>query len=387
MAIDRERHQNIRGTLASTDLLGLVCFSPENILLLSGYWPVMGSSVAIFQRDGRVTVLLPEDEVELAEATSDADLVSYKPATLDALRTPAEALVLPLKSLSRQLRFGDGQIGTEWQDGNQANPYPSTHHFRHTVTPLLEETFCEAKIVAADELLRQLRSVKTPTEIGLIDRAANLAKAGFAAADTAIAAGRRENEVAAEIESAFARVANDGFERGHGRFFCMSGPNSTKAAGAFARTRRRILQQGDVIMIHANTTGDGYWTDISRTYVMGGPNEQQKCMTTAIAEAKAAALTAVAPGVEAKEVDAAARNVLARYGYGDAFKHSTGHGVGFAAADPNAYPRIHPASKDVLEKGMTFNIEPAIYIEGIGGMRHCDVVACTGSGAKVLTDF
>ena len=123
--------------------------------------------------------------------------------------------------------------------------------------------------------------------------------------------------MAADIESAFARVANEGFERGHGRFFCMSGPNSTRAAGAFAQTRRRVLQKGDVVMIHANTTGDGYWTDISRTYVVGPPSNQQKYMTGAIAEARAAALNAVAPGAEAREVDAAARNVLERYGYGE----------------------------------------------------------------------
>jgi hypothetical protein len=204
---DAERNQSIRDALASTNLQGSACFSPVNVLLLSGYWPVMGSSVAIFQRDGRVTVLLPEDEMELAEATSDAELLSY------------------------------------------------------------------------------------------------------------------------------------------------------------------------------------YWTDISRTYIVGTPNKQQECMTAPIAEARTAGLNAVVPGVEARQIDAAARNVLTRYGYGDAFKHSTGHGVGFAAADPNAQPRVHPASRDVLKEGMTFNIEPAIYIEGIGGMRHCDLVACTSSGANVLTDF
>ena len=74
-------------------------------------------------------------------------------------------------------------------------------------------------------------------------------------------------------------------------------------------------------------------------------------------------------------MQATARNVDAAYG------------VGFAAADPNSLPRIHPASPDVLEAGMTFNIEPAIYIEGVGGMRHCDVVTCTSSGAEVITDF
>jgi Xaa-Pro aminopeptidase len=140
-------------------------------------------------------------------------------------------------------------------------------------------------------------------------------------------------------------------------------------------------------MIHANTTGDGYWTDISRSYIVGLPNDRQQHMTAAIAEARTAALSKIAPGVEAREVDAVARNVLARHGFGDAFKHSAGHGVGFTAADPNALPRIHPASSDVLQAGMTFNIEPAIYIEGIGGMRHCDVVVCTSSGEDVLTGF
>jgi len=61
--------------------------------------------------------------------------------------------------------------------------------------------------------------------------------------------------------------------------------------------------------------------------------------------------------------------------------------VGFAAANPNGLPRIHPKSPDVLEAGMTFNVEPAAYFDGFGGMRHCDVVAVTGAGVDVLTEF
>jgi Xaa-Pro aminopeptidase len=387
MAKDPQRNKRISKALESTALRALICFSPANVLLLSGYWPVMGSSVAIFQRDGHVTVLLPEDEVDLAVATSEAELVPYRPAAVDALSTPAEALVEPLRSLSASLDIGGGEVGSALEERREPSPYLSTHHFGYTVTNLVGHACPAAKIVAADDLLRRLRAVKTAGEISLLRCAANLAQAGFSEASTAIASGRREEEVAADIESAFARVANDGFERGHGRFFCMSGPNSVKAAGAFARTRRRVLQEGDVVMIHANTTGDGYWTDITRSYVVGMANDQQEQMIAAIAEARAAALDRVAPGVRAMEVDAAARDVLEQHGFGGAFKHSAGHGVGFAAADPNALPRIHPASPDVLEEGMTFNIEPAIYIEGVGGMRHCDVVACTSSGADVLTDY
>ena len=140
-------------------------------------------------------------------------------------------------------------------------------------------------------------------------------------------------------------------------------------------------------MIHANTVGDGYWTDITRTWVVGSPNEQQHHMYDAIGKARQAALDAIAPGVPAKMVDAAARSVLADRGFGAAFKHATGHGVGFTGADAHALPRVHPESSDILEAGMTFNIEPAIYLEKIGGMRHCDVVACTDNGVEVLTDF
>jgi Xaa-Pro aminopeptidase len=86
-------------------------------------------------------------------------------------------------------------------------------------------------------------------------------------------------------------------------------------------------------------------------------------------------------------VDHAARSVLAERGFAADFLHSTGHGVGFGAISPNALPRIHPKSDDVLEPGMVFNVEPAIYIEGYGGIRHCDMVAVTESGFKLLTPF
>ena len=86
-------------------------------------------------------------------------------------------------------------------------------------------------------------------------------------------------------------------------------------------------------------------------------------------------------------MDAAARSVLAGRGYGEAFKHSTGHGVGFAAINHNARPRLHPRSDEVHRANMVFNVEPAVYLEGYGGVRHCDVVAVGPAGAEVLTPF
>jgi Xaa-Pro aminopeptidase/Xaa-Pro dipeptidase len=110
-------------------------------------------------------------------------------------------------------------------------------------------------------------------------------------------------------------------------------------------------------------------------------------MYAAVAEARQAALAAIRPGVKAADVDKAARSVLQARGFGDAFKHSTGHGVGFSAINANARPRLHPKSDDVLQTGMIFNVEPAVYFDGYGGLRHCDVVALTDRGPEVLTPF
>lgn len=384
---DGQRQSALRGEVHREDLAAIVCFAPEDVLLLSGYWPVMASSLAVLTREGALHVILPEDEVELAMATAQADFIPYKPHSLEQISTVTEALEQPIRQLAEKLPLGAERVGILLHDTAQTQSYQSANHFHSALVPLLRKVYPDASFVACDSLLRRMKSIKTEAEVGQMRKLCRLAEAGFERARQAIRAGRREDEIAAEINEAYACVAHDGLERGHGYFFCMSGPNSTKAAGAFARTRQRVVEDGDLVMIHANTVGDGFWTDVTRTYTAGEPTELQQRMREATDEARSAALAAIRPGAKASEVDAAARGVLSAHGFGKEFKHAVGHGVGFAAADPEAVPRLHPKSPDELQAGMTFNIEPAIYIEGKGGMRHCDVVTCTVTGAEVLTDF
>ena len=167
----------------------------------------------------------------------------------------------------------------------------------------------------------------------------------------------------------------------------MSGPNSAQAHGSYARSRSRRVESGDFLLVHCNSCADGYWTDITRTYCLGEPSDTQLRMYQAVLAARDAAFGAIAPGVLASEVDRAARSEIDRRGFGAEFKHPTGHGVGFAAIDHNAMPRLHPRSPDRLDRGMVFNVEPAIYLERIGGLRHCDMVAVTDQGMELLTPF
>ncbi len=388
MRDDSERQNRVVAAMAAAGLDAMVCSSPSEVLLLTGYWPIMGGSVAIVTRGGERSLLLPEDEKSLAEAMTSATLVPYKPATKDSLKPPMEALAAPLASTLERLRLGQALVGFASERAMQPAAYLTQVEFRASLADAVRREQPHARYTSCDALLERLQAVKTAREVEQMRRAAEVASEGFAAVEPVLQPGLREAEVAARVQAVFdSSPQAEQFERSYGTFFCMSGPNAALASAAYARTRQRRLEEGDLVMIHANTCADGLWTDLTRTYTLGPAQPRHEQMRTAILEARSAALAAIRPGVRAGEVDRAARTVMERHGLGEAFKHATGHGVGFAAANPDALPRIHPDSPDVLEPGMTFNIEPAAYFDGYGGMRHCDVVAVTGAGPAVLSPW
>ncbi len=348
----------------------------------------MGASLAVFTADGEVRAILPEDEIEIAEQNSSATLIPYQPSSLSKLTTPIQALGSPLRTLASTLGLGQAAVGIQIEQDMQAASYVAQIDFHSSLSVLLRDAVPDAKLVDCQDILNKLAARKTPREVECIRTAAGIAACGFAKATAAIQVGRREAEVAAAVHASFeASPRAESVRRSYGFFFCMSGFNSARASAAYGRTRQRQIEEGDLVMIHANTCADGYWTDITRTYTAGRPTDRQQNMRSAIDEARKAALNAIRPGVAARDVDSAAREVMTQHALGEAFKHSTGHGVGFAAANGNALPRIHPQSPDVLEEGMTFNIEPAAYFDAYGGMRHCDMVTVTADGADVITDF
>lgn len=364
----------------------LICSSASEVLLLTGYWPVMGASVAVFHSDGEVKVVLPEDELEIAQKTSDAKLIAYKPAGLHTLESPLAQLAEKLRSATKEL--GRARIGVLTKEGMQPATYAVSSQFRSSLLALLRQMLPQAVFESCDEMIETLKAAKTPKELDVMQTACHVAAVGFAKANACIAAGLRETQVAATVQAAFEETSEAlPLQRSYGYFFCMSGPNAAKAAAAYARTRQRVIEQGDLVMIHANTCADGYWTDLTRTFTTGEPSERQKEMFKAIMEARAAGLKAIRPKVLGRDVDTAVRSVMEQHGLGSAFKHAAGHGVGFAAANSNGRPRIHPMSDDVLEVGMTFNLEPAAYFDGYGGVRHCDLVAVTADGSRVMTEF
>lgn len=389
MRHDAERVARIQDCLRQENLDAVVATLPGDVLLLSGYWPVTGAAIAIATREGQVGVLAPQDEQTLAERSWANPLHLFAPGSLERLMTLTEAVREPLAGLVATLGLSQARVGYRHGPSAEAATYAAMHLYGPALPDLLHETLPQAALVPADALLARLRGVKTPTEISLIRRACRIAEAAYAQGAAHLRPGLWETEAAAYFRAPLstAGVGFGGAKRADGFVYVMAGPDSAQASGAYARSRDVEMQPNDLALVHCNSFASGHWTDITRTFHFGPPDDRTRGLYEAVAEARRAALDAIAPGVRAADVDRAARAVLESRGLGPNFKHSTGHGVGFAAFDPNSLPRIHPASPDVLETGMVFNVEPAVYFDGWGGLRHCDMVTVTETGVELLTPF
>lgn len=385
----RERIARIQDALKRVELDAVVCALPSYVLMLSGYWPVIGTALAIATAEGEVAILAPEDELPFAEHSWATRIRTFKVGSLDRIATPALDATDPLRSLLHDMNLHCARIGYELGAASEPATYAGMYLYSHSVLDMLRVAAPSAPLAPIDELVRRLAAVKTPQEVGRISLACEIAHQAYSYGRPQIRPGAIETGLAALYRAGFSvyGMNNENIMRADGFAWCMSGPNSAEAKAAFAYSRQRKLQMGDFVLIHGNSYADGYWTDITRTQVLGEPSAKQKQIFAAIAEAREAAFAKIKPGARAAEVDLAARDVLTSHGFGDNFPHCLGHGVGFASISANARPRIHPKSDEVLETGMTFNIEPAVYLEGYGGARHCDMVAVTETGMELLTDF
>jgi Xaa-Pro aminopeptidase len=358
-------------------------------LLLTGYWPVTGESVAIAARGGPVALLVPEDERELAEK-GFADVVhTFVPETLDRIATVSDAIKPHMAAMLRSFKIKLGSIGIESGASFQAASYLALHLYGGALADILRELVPGARLVSADQHLQTLKSIKTPYELAKIRQACAIAQAAYSAAAPQLHAGMSEPTAAELFRADLNRPAPfaNSTLRCDGFAFCMSGPNSAKASAAYARTRSRVLEDEDLVMMHCNSYVDGFWTDITRTYTLGVPDEKKKKMYEAVHEARDAALAIIKPGIPAAEVDLMARGVVEKFGLGSLLRHGTGHGVGYSPMSAYSRPRIHAASPDILDEGMVFNIEPAVYVEGHGGVRQCNMAAVCESGVELLTPF
>jgi Xaa-Pro aminopeptidase len=144
----------------------------------------------------------------------------------------------------------------------------------------------------------------------------------------------------------------------------------------------KVIAKGDLVTFDFGAVYDGYCSDLTRTVVVGRPTDRQREIYEIVLEAQETALRAAKAGMTGRELDAVARDIIAQRGYGEAFGHSLGHGIGLAIHED---PRVSKQGDAVLQPGMVITIEPGIYLSGWGGVRIEDDIVLTDHGARVLT--
>ena len=245
-----------------------------------------------------------------------------------------------------------------------------------TVAAYLDELEFELGLVPLEGLVESLRAIKEPEEIELIARAAALSDNAFEHIEGAIRSGMSEKEVAWEIER-FLR--EQGSQAIPFDIIVASGPNS---ALPHARPSTRIIESGEPVLVDIGAKVEGYSSDLSRTICSGSPDSTFNKVYQAVLAAQSAAVTQIEERMTGEQADSFARTVIARTGYGDAFGHSLGHGIGLA---PHESPRLGPNSTDELASGMVFTIEPGIYLTGWGGVRIEDTVVMENGKIKLIS--
>jgi Xaa-Pro aminopeptidase len=340
---------------------------------------------AEMQAQGYAALIVPPSP-DLAYLTGYEPMPLERP-TLLVLRADAEpALLVPALEEPLAREAIDADVGfAPWRDGE--DPYAAAARLlpghggaaigdRLWAVHLLglERAAPELAFSPASAVLGRLRAVKDADELAALRRAGRGADETFRAVCAMRFVGRREEEVAADL----ARLLVDNGHRRADFTIVASGPNG--ASPHHEPGRRTILPRDAVVLDFGGELG-GYFSDTTRTVVVEGEPAGFREVYETVREAQEAAVARVAPGVEIQEIDRAARAVIEAAGYGPRFIHRTGHGIGREVHEP---PYAVEGDRTPLAPGMTFSIEPGIYLEGRFGVRIEDIVAVTDDGVERL---
>ncbi len=236
--------------------------------------------------------------------------------------------------------------------------------------------FAGLELVATQGLVDDLRLVKDDGEVSRIAAAAAVADQALANVRSRLADGLTEQEFGIELDFEIRRLGawGNSFETIVG-----SGPNGAKP---HHRPSPRRIAEGDLVVLDFGAVVDGYCSDMTRTVMVGEPSPTQARMLEVVTAAQQAGVDAIGVGVPTAAIDAACRQVISDAGWGDAFLHATGHGVGLEIHEA---PRVAATAAATLAPGVVVTVEPGVYLPDHGGVRVEDTLVVTADGSRPLT--
>ncbi|MFO8037364.1 MAG: Xaa-Pro peptidase family protein [Anaerolineales bacterium] len=243
----------------------------------------------------------------------------------------------------------------------------------------LEQGTSSADFIDGQSAMSALRIIKDDQEVSAMQKAAEIAQRAFLATQSKIKPGITEKELASALVS---QLLEQGSDPDLPFFPIVSFGANT--ANPHASPTDRILQDNQLLLVDWGATVDGYHSDITRTFKIGDVGEEFLHIATLVKSANQVGRDVVQPGTPCSEIDRRVREIIEEGGYGEYFIHRTGHGLGMEAHEE---PYIAPDDDTLLEAGMTFTIEPGVYLPGKGGVRIEDDILVTEKGCRSFTDL
>lgn len=355
-----ERQQKLSAAMRTAGLDAIALNPGPSLTYLTGLHfhlserPVVG----LFAPDKAARLVLPELETaKLAGLAFDLDAFTYG----------EDPQTWPQRFAAALSGTGIARIGVE--DGSM----------RLLEYRLLQQALPAASLIDASGTIAELRMYKDEIEIAAMQKAAEIAETALQALLPQIRIGMTELEISGRLLIEILRAGSLGelpFQP-----IVSTGPNG---ANPHASPSSRPLQAGDLLVIDFGASHQGYFSDITRTFAVGNFSKDQKTVYDTVLAANQAAHALAKPGISCGSVDQAARHVIEQAGFGQYFIHRTGHGLGLQGHEP---PYIRAGNPMLLETGMTFTIEPGIYLPEQFGVRIEDDVVVTPNGLRSLTTF
>ena len=351
------RLERLRAALAASDLDALLVTALPNVRYLTGF---SGSNALL--------LVLPEEALLLTDFRYAAQVRQEVHPAVQCLIEPASLWAGLWRELPR--RAGVATIAFE------------TAHVSHQEAARFLEAGSEGgrwHWRPSVNLVEGLREAKDADEVARIREAVRIAEHALARTLREVRVGMTELEVAGRLEFELRAAGSEGFP------FETIVAAGERSALPHARASTRPIAAGEFLLIDFGAIHGGYCSDITRTFVVGAPpTARQREIHDAVRESNGSASALVRAGMRGRDADALARDYLARLGFGEAFGHSLGHGIGLEIHEA---PRLSATAEAPLPAGAVVTIEPGVYLEGWGGVRIEDDVLLGPAGPEILTSF
>ncbi|MCX7623207.1 MAG: aminopeptidase P family protein [Thermomicrobium sp.] len=351
------RLERLRQRLREQELDAIVITHPSNRLWLSGF---TGEDIPPNESAGHLVI-----------GHDAAVLVTSR---LNSVLAQREALGFRVFDRERDFARGDATVLEEL--GARRVGFEDRAILYRDLRVLQEALGDHVELVPVGSLVDDLRTIKDAEELALIARAQEVTDAAFQAMVRDVRPGMTEREIALRLEQALVEAGADGVA------FPIAVASGPHGALPHYRPTQRTISVGEPIVIDMGAVVGGYCADLTRTVWIGEADERLEGVFAVVLAALEAAEAGIRPGMTGREADKLARDVIERAGYGEAFTHSLGHGVGVRVHEA---PALSPASEHVLEPGQVVTIEPGIYLPDWGGVRIEDLVVIREHGVEVLT--